>query len=107
MKRRAVQDSATRPHSNQMKGLNERNTNEDTIRMSTGEFFKPTAAATVMPTGMIQVWCRWMRQHRARHVLDRARGIAPGRALAGARGAVPDRVAVHSAAPDYIAVCRA
>ena len=33
-----------------MKGLNKRNTNEDTIRMSTGEFFGPTAAATARPT---------------------------------------------------------
>ena len=55
MKRRAVQDSATRPHSNQMKGLNKRNTNEDTVRMSTGEFFKPTAAATARPTAISHV----------------------------------------------------
>ena len=45
MKRKAVPDSATRPHSNQMKGLNKRNTNEDTIRISTGDVFQTNSGS--------------------------------------------------------------
>ena len=35
-----------------MKGLNKRNTNADTIRMSAGEFFEPTAAAATRPAAI-------------------------------------------------------